>query len=72
MTVVRDSRGVMRAASGGVAGWALIPSQEPDGGWPLLPAEPVDDLVAIAAALNAPGDVVYVDRRADLAQAARS
>ncbi|WP_327389153.1 hypothetical protein [Streptomyces sp. NBC_01207] len=37
MTVMRDSHGVVRG--GGVAGWALLPAQVPEGGWPLRPAE---------------------------------
>ncbi|NWF30878.1 hypothetical protein HW130_32320 [Streptomyces sp. PKU-EA00015] len=32
-----------------------------------VPFGPVDDLVAVAAALNGPDDVVYIDRRACLA-----
>ncbi|MFC9311061.1 hypothetical protein ACFTWH_28030 [Streptomyces sp. NPDC057011] len=35
---MRDSHGVVRG--GGVAGWALLPAAEPEGGWPLRPAEP--------------------------------
>lgn len=85
MTVVRDSRGVTRAA--GHIGWPLLPSQ-PAEGWPLVPSDgpagpvaetvplvqraestacPVDDLVAVAAALNDGDRIVYIDRRTDRA-----
>ena len=33
---------------------------EPAGGWSVLPWE-VDDLVALASALNVPDDVVFID-----------
>ncbi|WP_326655677.1 hypothetical protein [Streptomyces sp. NBC_01750] len=95
MTVVRDSRGVVRG-TGGTAGWALVPAQPPEGGWPLLPpAEPVEpsteppaaklpvqvgplpfgpveELLAVVAALNTADDVVYVDRRAEREALVRS
>lgn len=71
MTVVRDSRRVVRASAGG---WPLLPPQ-PDRGRPSLPPVPpysgpvpfgpVDELVAVAAALNTPGaPAVYADCRA--------
>lgn len=34
----------------------LVP---PAGGWAIVPA--VDDLVALAASLNAPGELVFID-----------
>lgn len=71
MTVVGTSHGVVRAA--GHAGWPLLPTlpkptapdveptAAPERSAP--PAQPVDDLVALAAALNGPGRLVYVDWR---------
>lgn len=80
MTVMRDAAGVTRGA--GYAGWPLLPSPAVEEPRPRIAAEPpapvavpaatpgpeVDDLVAVAAALNdGPGRIVYVDRRPDRA-----
>ncbi|MHC3394698.1 hypothetical protein ACLQ2E_35355 [Streptomyces lavendulocolor] len=52
MTVMRDSHGVVRG--GGVAGWALLPAQEPEGGWPLRPTKPAAPRPAVVQPEPAP------------------
>lgn len=70
MTVMRDAAGVTRGA--GYAGWPLLPSPAVRTSRPRIapapaeaPAPAVDDLVALAAALNGGHRTVYVDRRPD-------
>lgn len=67
---VRNVAGVTRGA--GFAGWPLLPSPVVEESQPRIaavppsapaPAPEVDDLVAVAAALNGPGGVVYIDHR---------
>ncbi|MFJ2110801.1 hypothetical protein ACIOEX_02540 [Streptomyces sp. NPDC087850] len=81
MTVMRDAAEVTRGA--GYAGWPLLPSPAAGETRPRIMAVPpapaaasatapepaeVDDLVALASALNdGPGRIVYVDRRPDRA-----
>ncbi|MEU0670893.1 hypothetical protein ABZ508_34220 [Streptomyces lavendulocolor] len=70
MTVMRDAVGVTRG--GGYAGWSLLPSPATQPRSAAAPSDPaavpartpeVDDLVAVAAALNDGAHIVYVDRR---------
>ena len=43
------------------AGPALLTPRAPAEGWALMPSAPVDDLVALADSLNAPGELVFID-----------
>ncbi|MER6603824.1 hypothetical protein [Streptomyces parvus] len=79
MTVMRNTAGVTRGA--GHAGWPLLPSPAVEESRPRIAAAPpappavpaatpapeVDDLTALAAALNDGDRIVYFDRRPDRA-----